>query len=191
MAPDSCFFRNQVEWRRWLDNNHDTRTEVWILTYKTHTGKPCISYPEALDEALCYGWIDSRVRRIDDEKHLMRFAPRKTSSIWSKKNRRRVEELIKEGRMTVHGLEKVEAAKKNGQWAKAIAPGTPPRMPKELKDALMSNQKAWKNFQALAKSYRTSYIYWVITAKRDETRRKRIRTVVDCAERNLKSFYLA
>lgn len=188
--PQPVFFKDRGGWRRWLRANHDKRSEIWILTYKVHTGKKCLLYEEALEEALCYGWIDSRMRRIDDEKHMWRFAPRKLGSIWSLKNRRTVERLIREGRMTVHGLEKVEAAKKNGQWDKAIAPSIPPRMPKEMRDALVENPRAWKNFQAFAKSYRTTYIYWVLAAKRPETRTRRIRLVVDRAEKNLRAYLL-
>jgi uncharacterized protein YdeI (YjbR/CyaY-like superfamily) len=114
--------------------------------------------------------------------------PRRPGSIWSLKNRTAAERLIKEGRMTVHGLEKIEAGKRSGEWAKAISPSTPPRMPKEMKEALMKNEKAWKNFQAFAKSYRTTYIYWISSAKRDETRKKRIGAVVERAAKNLKMY---
>jgi uncharacterized protein YdeI (YjbR/CyaY-like superfamily) len=187
-TSETVFFKDGKAWHRWLEKNHDTASEIWILTFKTHTGKKCLRYPEALDEALCFGWIDSRLRRIDDERHAWRFAPRRTGSIWSLSNRNRAEKLMKDGRMTAHGLKKIEAAKKSGKWDRASAPRKPPRMPKELKEALMKNEKAWRNFQALAKSYKTAYIYWVSTAKRDETRRKRIQMVVERTEKNLKMF---
>lgn len=179
-------FRNRVEWRKWLKQNHDKASEIWVLAYKTHVNKKAVSYIEALEEALCYGWIDSRMRRIDDEKHMWRFAPRKPDSIWSLGNRRRAERLIREGRMAAPGLAKIEAAKKSGEWAKAIAPSQPPRMPKDLRDALGRNPMALKNFQAFASSYRTTYLYWVASAKRQETRRMRIREVVRRAEKNIK-----
>jgi uncharacterized protein YdeI (YjbR/CyaY-like superfamily) len=189
MGPSKpIFFEDRPAWRKWLEENHDKSSEVWVLTYKTHTGRKCLNYGDALDEALCYGWIDSRLRRIDDERHMWRFAPRKLDSIWSLSNRTRVERLISQERMTAHGIKKVEAAKRSGEWAKATSPSKPPRMPMGLKDALMKNEKAWKNFQAFAKSYRTTYIYWVMAAKREETRKKRIREVVDRAERNLKMY---
>ncbi len=185
---EPVFFKNRTAWRSWLSKNFARESEVWILTYKVHTGKAGLSYQDALEEALCYGWIDSRMRRIDDEKHMWRFAPRKPNSIWSLKNRRTVERLIKEGRMTPNGLRRVEDAKRTGQWAKAISPSMPPKMPREMKEALMKNKKAWKNFQAFAKSYRTTYIYWVLTAKHDETRKKRIKIIVERAEKNLKMY---
>ena len=186
--PESLLFSDRAAWRRWLKENHDKATEVWILTYKVHTGRKCIRYPEALDEALCWGWIDSRVRRIDDEKHLLRFAPRKPNSIWSLKNRRSAERLAKEGRMTEHGLAKVEAAKRSGEWAKALAPSTPPDMPRELRSALKKDERAWKNFHAFAKSYQTQYIYWVLAAKREETRSSRIKDIVRRARNKVKPF---
>jgi len=160
------------------------------LAYKVHMGKKSLSYSEALDEALCYGWIDSRMRRIDDEKHMWRFAPRKPDSIWSLSNRRRAEMLIKEGRMVTPGLAKVEAGKRSGKWEHALAPSKPPRMPKDLRDALMNDCRAWKNFQEFAKSYRTAYLYWVISAKREDTRKKRIREVVKKARQNKKHYML-
>jgi len=182
----AVFFEDRTAWRKWLEMNHDKVSEVWMLTFKTRTGRRCVRCEEALEEALCYGWIDSRLRRIDDERHMWRFAPRKPDSIWSLGNRRRAEKLIEEGRMEAPGLKKVEAAKRSGEWDKASSPSRPPRMPEELKEALMKNKKAWRNFQAFARSYRTTYIYWVSVAKREETRKKRIKEVVKRAEQNIK-----
>lgn len=186
MVQEPVFFEDRIAWRRWLQRNHDKASEIWILAYKTHVQKRSVTYIEALEEALCYGWIDSRMRRIDDEKHMWRFAPRKLDSIWSLSNRKRAERLTKEGRMAAPGLAKVEAAKRSGEWDKAFAPSKPPKMPKELKEALMEDDKAWRNFQAFAKSYQTMYIYWVSSAKREETRTKRIREVVRRARLNIK-----
>ena len=189
MQQELVFFKDRAEWRRWLRRNHDKSSEIWILTYKKHTCRQCASYEDTLEEAICYGWIDSRVRRIDDERHTWRFAPRKPNSIWSLSNRKRAERLIREGRMADPGMAKVDAAKQNGEWDRAYAPSKPPRMSMDLKDALMKDGLAWKNFQAFAKSYRTTYLYWVSSAKREETRRKRIKEVVRRARRNIK-FYM-
>ena len=189
MLHDPVLFKNRNEWRKWLQKNYDKSSEIWILAFKRHTGKTSISYEEALEEAICYGWIDSRMRRIDDERHMWRFAPRKPNSIWSLSNRARAERLIREGRMTSAGMEKIMAAKKSGKWDTAYAPSKPPRLPRDLKEALMKNRKAWTNFQAFAKSYRTTYIYWVTAAKREDTRKKRIEQVVEKAAQNLK-FYM-
>lgn len=189
MEPkEPLFFPDRASWRRWLRKNHDESSEVWMLAYKVHTGKKGLSYSDALDEALCYGWIDSRMRRIDDEKHMWRFAPRKTNSIWSLSNRKRVERLIREGRMRAPGMSKIDAAKKNGKWDEAYAPSKPPRMPKDLREALMKDPLAQRNFTAFAKSYRTTYLYWIMGAKREETRRKRIAEVVRRARSNKKPF---
>jgi uncharacterized protein YdeI (YjbR/CyaY-like superfamily) len=184
----ALFFKDKGAWRKWLEKNHDKVPEVWILTFKVHIGRRCVTYEEALQEALCYGWIDSRLSRIDDERHKWRFAPRRLNSIWSLGNRKRAEKLIKEGRMEAPGLKKIDAAKKSGEWDKAFSPSKPPSMPKELKISLMKNEKAWRNFRALARSYRTTYIHWVSAAKREATRKKRIEEVVRRAERNVKPF---
>ncbi len=185
---DPVFFTDRTAWREWLKRHHNSESEVWILAYKRHTGKPCLSYIEALEEALCYGWIDSRLRRIDDEKHLWRFAPRRPDSIWSLNNRRHAERLIKAGRMTKHGLAKIEAAKKTGEWDKALAPSTPPEIPEDLRAALKKNGVAWRNFEKLAKSYQTQFLYWIMTAKRPETRQKRIMETVRKARQNKKLY---
>lgn len=188
MQPEPVFFRDRDEWRRWLQKNHGKSSEIWILAFKRHTGRQCVTYEEALEEALCYGWIDCRMRRIDDETHAWRFAPRRPNSIWSLSNRRRVERLSEEGRMTSHGMAKVEAAKRSGMWDKAYRPGKPPELPKDLKDALIRDEQAWKNFRAFANSYRHTYIHWVTSAKREQTRRKRIQEVVRMASQNKKSY---
>ncbi len=191
MGPEKpAFFENKAEWRRWLQKNHETATEIWILAYKVHTGRRCLTYAEALDEALCYGWIDSRLKRIDDEKHMWRFAPRKPNSIWSLNNRRHAERLIREGRMTRFGLERIEDGKRSGKWQEAIAPSIPPKMPDELLAALKKNKVAWKKFNSLARSYQTQFIYWVILAKREETRQRRIREVVRKVAKGLKTSYI-
>jgi uncharacterized protein YdeI (YjbR/CyaY-like superfamily) len=143
-------------------------------TYKKHTGKPGLSYLEALEEALCFGWIDGILKRIDDEKHTVRFSPRKRGSIWSELNKKRVSQLIEDGRMTEAGLSKVNEAKANGQWDKAAEREDITLVPSALTAALARNAEARRNFEKLAPCYRKQFIYWVGIAKRDETRRKRV-----------------
>lgn len=186
MTEEPRFFKDRAEWRRWLQRNHDKSTEIWVITYKKHTGKKCLSYEDALEEAMIHGWIDSRLRRIDDERHMWRFVPRKPSSIWSLSNRTRAERLIKDGRMTASGLATVEAGKRSGKWDKAIAPSKPPRIPGDLKQALVKDGPAWRNFSNFAKSYRTTYLYWILSAKTEKTRAKRIQQVVVYAHENKK-----
>ena len=188
MSEKPVFFRDRRAWRSWLSKNHDKQSEIWILTFKKHTGKKCLNYEEALEEAICYGWIDSRLRRIDDERHMWRFAPRKPKSVWSTSNRRRAERLIKEKRMTTHGMAKIEAAKENGMWERTVTPSKPPSVPRDLKEALKRDGVAWENFRNFARSYRSTYINWVISAKREETRKRRIEEVVARARQDMKQF---
>ncbi len=135
---------------------------------------------------MCFGWIDGILKRIDDEKHMVRFSPRRTNSIWSEHNKRRVHTLIKEGRMTPAGLAAIRQAKANGQWIKAAAREDITVMPADLTRALAANERARLNFEALAPSYRRQFIYWIAIAKRDETRRRRIEETIDLLTRNKK-----
>ena len=106
------------EWRDWLEKNHNVAKEVWLLLYKKHTGKPSIPYENAVEQALCFGWIDSIVRRIDDEKHAQKYTPRRKRSIWSELNKTRANRMMKQGLMTEAGLAKIRQAKENGEWFK-------------------------------------------------------------------------
>ena len=112
-------FPGREQWRAWLGENHDAAKELWLVFHKKHTGKGGLTYDEAVEEALCFGWIDGILKRIDDEKHMVRFCPRRKNSIWSERNKERVRRMIEAGRMTDIGLAKVQEAKENGQWAKA------------------------------------------------------------------------
>lgn len=177
---------NRDEWRTWLVENHQAAKELWLIFYKKHTGRSGLTYAEALEEALCFGWIDGILKRIDHEKHTIRFSPRRANSIWSEHNKKRVRKLIREGRMTDAGLAKVQEAKANGQWDKAAQREDITIVPAELTKALAGNEQARLNFEALAPSYRRQFIYWVAVAKRDETRRKRIEETIDLLVRNEK-----
>lgn len=177
---------DRVEWRQWLASNHSKEGEIWLVHYKKHTNKPGISYEDAVEEALCFGWIDSTLRKIDDEKFVLRYSPRKGNSLWSQKNKQRAIKMINAGKMTEAGLEKIEEAKKNGKWDSAYIIKEKPEIPDDLKKALMKNRIAWINFSNLANSYQFAYIYWVNSAKRKETREKRIKEVVERAAQNKK-----
>lgn len=179
-------FEGRDEWRTWLAENHAAAKELWLIIHKKHTGTGGLTYVDALEEALCFGWIDGILKRIDDEKHTIRFSPRRKNSIWSEHNRKRVRRLIKEGRMTPAGLAKIDEAKANGQWDKAAQREDTTVVPAELTEALAGNEKARLNFENLAPSYRRQFIYWVAVAKRDETRRKRIQETIDRLIRNKK-----
>jgi uncharacterized protein YdeI (YjbR/CyaY-like superfamily) len=184
------YFRNRSEWRKWLQRNHDKKDEIWLVYYKKHTGKPSVTHAEAVEEALCFGWIDSRVNRLDDERYRQKYTPRKPKSVWSKINKDAAERMIREGKMMSAGIEKINEAKKDGRWAKAYTSRKRMRMPRDLKAALQRNKKAQKNFSNFAKSYQNMYIGWVTSAKRKETREKRIREVVKRSAMNKKSGML-
>ena len=110
------YARDRKEWRKWLEKNHDTSPGVWLIYHKKCSDEPCVSYDEAVEEALSFGWIDSKVNKLDDERYMQVFTPRKPKSIWSKLNKQRVKKLIEQGLMTSAGLEKIEAAKEDGSW---------------------------------------------------------------------------
>ncbi len=167
------YVSNRKEWRKWLKENHSIIREVWLIYYKKHTGKPRIPYDDAVEEALCFGWIDSTVKRIDDEKYCQKFTPRNLKSIWSEHNKKRVTKMIKQGKMTKHGMEKVKAAKKNGEWYKTAEAVKEFKMPSELTKLLSGNKKAWEFFSELSPSHKKQYIGWIASAKKVETKEKR------------------
>ncbi|MFC2027470.1 YdeI family protein [Chloroflexota bacterium] len=179
-------FINRDDWRLWLEENHAAQKEIWLVFYKKHTGKPSLSYDDAVEEALCFGWIDGIMKRIDDEKHAIRYSPRKNNSVWSKSNKKSVERMIKQGRMTEAGLAKVRAAKQSGEWQNATIREDLIEIPDDLIKALAANDSARKNFYHLAPSYKKQFIYWIMDAKREETRRKRIEEIVRLAQENKK-----
>ena len=169
-------FKNPSEWQAWLSENHDKENEIWLIFHKKATGIPCIEYKDSLDEALCFGWVDSLIKKIDEEKYARKFTPRKDNSKWSLVNKKRVEELIQDGRMTEHGLKKVNAAKQSGNWD---SPTQKPKfdltMPPEFIEALQNNPQAETTFNNLTSSQQKQYLLWIVTAKRPETRDKRIK----------------
>jgi len=167
-------FADRESWRAWLAEHHATAKEMWLVFFKKHTGQPGLTYIEALEEALCFGWIDGILKRIDGQKHTVRFSPRTKNSIWSEQNKKRVRRLIQEGRMTDAGLAKIKEAKANGQWAKAAQREDVTVVPPELTAALADNAAARRNFAKLAPSYRRQFIYWISMARRDETRQRRV-----------------
>ena len=177
-------FTSAAGWRGWLAQYHSSEKELWLIIYKRHAADKGLSYREALDEALCFGWIDGTLKRIDNEKHMIRFSPRKSRSIWSKANRDRVERLIAEERMTAAGLEEIEQAKANGEWYREWSDDKGPIIPSDLIEALKCNKMAQKNFDNFPPSLKQQFAYWITSAKRAETREKRIRETVARAERN-------
>jgi uncharacterized protein YdeI (YjbR/CyaY-like superfamily) len=181
------FFETRDAWRQWLAANHDQETEVWLVYYKKETGKPSIPYGASVEEALCYGWVDSLIKKLDEEKYAHKFTPRKEESKWSKSNKQRVEKMIAEGRMTDHGLRLVEAAKRSGSWENPVqAPKMDFEIHPEFSAALADNPKAQAGFDGLASSHQKRYITWIAIAKRPETRQKRIAEALEMLARGEK-----
>nr|WP_319572609.1 YdeI/OmpD-associated family protein [uncultured Draconibacterium sp.] len=174
------YFKNNTEWEKWLEQNHDKEKELFLLYYKKHTGKPCISYDDSVKTALCYGWIDGLVKRIDDESYTRRFTPRKENSVWSSVNKKRIAKLLQEGRMKPLGLRLVEAAKQNGNWERAYSfPRTGLEISDQFKAELNNNTKACAYFDSLSQTQQNHFIMWINTAKRPETKQKRIKESIE------------
>jgi uncharacterized protein YdeI (YjbR/CyaY-like superfamily) len=167
---------NRSQWRSWLAENHDKeKSGIWLVYFKRAAGKTSLEYEESVKEALCFGWIDSLIKRIDDETYCRKFTPRKNDSRWSESNMKRVEKIIKEGRMTEFGLAKIEAAKKSGMWGKDPRPVINLDIPSELSEALARNKKAKDFFEKLTPACQKHFIAWIVTAKREETKVKRLK----------------
>ena len=172
-------------WREWLEAHHATETEIWLVFYKKHTGVANVSYGEAVEEALCFGWIDSLVRRLDDDRYAQKFTPRRSGSVWSESNKERVERMIAQGRMTAAGQALVDDAKATGAWTRRRERPRVDvdRIPEELQAALEAHPRAQETFRTLAPTYRKQYILWIATAKRAETRERRTREAISKLER--------
>ena len=180
------YVTDRDQWRHWLSVHHATTSGIWLVFYKKATSKPTIAYDATVEEALCFGWIDSIIKRIDDEKYVRKFTPRKDKSDWSALNRKRVAKMIKAGRMTAAGRAKIRAARKNGSWNQD---GKTPRsldMPPEFAEALARNKQARENFEKLSSTYRRHYLGWITAAKRPQTRKRRLDESVALLEKGKK-----
>lgn len=186
MSGEYHRFKDRDAWRRWLELNHSQDEAIWLVLQKVKSPNVGIRYSEALDEALCFGWIDGKVKRLDENEHVQWFSPRRRNSPWSRRNRDKTQILIEEGLMTDAGLAEIERAKENGMWEAAYAPKEPTIISDELLDALKLNMVANDNFWAFPNSARLMYVHWVNKAKRESTRARRIKRVVKRAEENKK-----
>jgi len=183
---DELYVSNRNDWRAWLRGNHCTKKEVWLIYYKKHIGRPSILYEDSVEEALCFGWVDSIIKRIDEERCARKFTPRTSRSMWSETNKRRAEKMIREGRMVEAGLARVTEAKDNGQWFRTPALRKELVVPSYLKEALTKNSKASDNFSKLSNGYKRQFVDWIDSAKKEETRRKRVEEAVKRLEQNQK-----
>ena len=183
---EKIYVKTREEWREWLENNHHCQEGIWLGYYKKHTGKPRIPYEDAVEEALCFGWIDSTVMRIDEKTYIQKFTPRRKRSVWSKLNKMRALKMIKSARMTSYGMEKIEEAKNTGRWQEAYTTRKKTEMPEDLKDALDLNKIAKSFFNSLSASNKNRYVNWVNFARRKETRSNRIAKVVEYCSGRIK-----
>jgi uncharacterized protein YdeI (YjbR/CyaY-like superfamily) len=173
----------RADWRDWLEVHHDRSPGVWVIQWRTATGRRRLSYEELVEEALCFGWIDSTMRRLDDERSMITMTPRRPRSGWSRSNKDRVERLSLEGRMTEAGLRTVEAAKRNGSW-EALDDVDAMVVPDDLVAALAADERARLHFEGFPPSTRKAILYWIKSAKRAETRARRIAETVRLAADN-------
>jgi uncharacterized protein YdeI (YjbR/CyaY-like superfamily) len=176
-------FESKKKWADWLAKNHDKSAGLWMKLAKKGTGIPSVTITEALDVALCYGWIDGQRDSFDEKYYLQKYTPRRPKSIWSKINVEKVERLIASGEMKPAGLKAIEAAKQDGRWEAAYASQKAITVPADFQSALEKNKKAKAFFETLTGSRRYSFLFRIETAKKAETREKRIRQFVEMLEK--------
>jgi uncharacterized protein YdeI (YjbR/CyaY-like superfamily) len=181
--PDSFHPLSRAEWRAWLDHNHTRAAGVWLITYKKATGQPRVEYDDAVEEALCFGWIDSKPNKLDDERSMLWFAPRKPGTGWSKPNKARVERMLAAGLMAPAGLAKVEAAQQDGSWS-ALDAVEALEIPPDLWATLEANPPAQQHWNAFPRSVKRGILEWIANAKRPETRVKRVAETAELAAQN-------
>jgi len=174
---DQFYPKDRKTWRSWLSKHHAKAPGVWLVYYKKESGKPRVAYADAVEEALCFGWIDSTMRPLDEERYMQLFTPRKPKSEWSKLNKTRVEQLIKNGLMTPAGLEKINISKANGHWEK-IDHVEALTVPSDLAKQLGKSKKATAYFDTLKTTNKKYLLHWLNNAKRVETRAKRVEEIM-------------
>lgn len=184
MAPtprNPRYFRSPEAFRQWLERHHDTADEIWVGFWKKHTGKPSLTWSEAVDQALCFGWIDGILRRVDDMRHVQRFTPRRPKSIWSKVNVNKVKALTRAGLMHSAGLEVFNARGHEHREGYSVAGRDGTLDPAYLK-RFRANRKAWAWYQQQTDGYRRTMAHWVMSAKREETRERRLAKCITSCE---------
>lgn len=183
---EHLYFKNAKEWRDWLHQNHHSSKGVYLIFYRVSSEFESMRWEEAVQVAICFGWIDSTVRKMDEDRRKQVFSPRKDKSVWSKLNKTYIEKLIEENLMHESGLAKIETAKKNGSWTSLDAVEDL-IMPTDLEIAFDQNSTAFENYKNFSPSYRKSYLYWLNQAKREETRNNRIVEIINLCSQNKKS----
>ncbi len=175
---ETVLAKDRAEWRRWLAKNFVRSEEIWLVFYKKASGKQTVSYDHAVEEALCFGWIDGMKKKLDEECYAFRFTPRKAKSAWSKSNLQRVERLIAAGKMMPAGLKAYHSSERH-----EVAP-LPTAMPKALEDKFRKQRAAWANYEKFPAGYRRVTAGWVASAKKEETQMKRLQKLIEFSARN-------
>lgn len=185
MDKPLLYFATDTEWRTWLHDNHANYSGVYLIFYKVSSDTPSMRWEEAVKVALCYGWIDSTVKRVDGERRKQHFTPRKPKSVWSKLNKTYLEQLFADNLMHQNGIKSIEVAKGNGSWTSldAVENGD---IPDDLQTRFNANKIAYNNYLNFAPSYRKGYLYWLHSAKREATRLKRINEIIELCAANKK-----
>ena len=184
---EEYFFRNQPEWHDWLEINHLKSKGIWLIIYKKKSGTESLSYPQALEEALCFGWIDSKLQSLDSSRFRLRFTPRKERSVWSEINKKKTEGLIAEGRMKEAGYLTIKKARENGMWDNSYSQSKPlAGIDEAFVAALNANKEAKAFFEKLSNSGKLQYVFWINSAKRAETREKRIEKTIEYLNKHIK-----
>jgi len=178
--------KSRNEWRKWLEINNQSEKSVWLIIYHKDNRTKSVKYDEAVEEALCFGWVDSKPNKRDNESYYLFFAQRKPKSNWSKDNRLRAEKMIKAGLMTMNGQKLIDLAKQTGTW-EALVDVQNSVIPADLQRLFDKNKSAYKNFQAFPPSSKRIILEWILNAKKPETRLKRIEETVDLAAKNIKA----
>jgi uncharacterized protein YdeI (YjbR/CyaY-like superfamily) len=181
MEPEreALIFTTQTEWHAWLQTNHAVESDVWLLIARKGSERKSLSLAQAVEEALCFGWIDSHMRPVDAQSYRLRFSPRRSGSVWAISNIRRVEKLMQQGRMAPAGLAAVESAKDSGEWDAAARREDVSLLPPELEQALQADESARVAYHQLAPSLKKQYHHWITSAKRAETRHKRVQQLLE------------
>lgn len=181
MARETLYltFEHRDQWRGWLARNHETANEAWLILFKKKYRDQGLTLDEAVEEALCFGWIDGKLQSLDERRFRLRFSPRRKNSTWSMSNIRRVEKLRAEGKMTATGERKIAEAKETGEWEAAIRREQVDVIPRDLERALAKREGAISAYLTLPDSRKKQYIYWLQKAKREETKQRRIQKILD------------
>jgi uncharacterized protein YdeI (YjbR/CyaY-like superfamily) len=184
MMNSQFYFKNRKEWRKWLEKNSSSAEELWMIIYKKHSGRPCIQYIEAVEEALCFGWIDGKIKRINEEYYIQRYTPRRSGSRWSKYNIERIERLKKEGKVKQFGLDAYNEIFTKPKLVYENRSSGEPEIPEDLLSELKADTVALSYFLQFPQSVRRIYIDWLNSAKKSETRPGRILKIVQTARQN-------